>query len=300
MNSGTVAVNSGTFTINNTTGSPATGTGPMTITVASAATLQLAGTSSALTAGVNIVNNGSAASGGGLLVTGTNQTVGSITGTTGMGAATIYSGDTVVASGATLTATQILQNSLTIGSGATVTISPSTGTEMTALPSSSVATAGGTADAATSNVASTGASDPFSAIQAAIAGGSISSTTGEVLENRIAAIERLAATDPGLDVSLLESRVLAVIPSADFAATGSSVDPGANLLAIDSRTFASPSGAVASFSSTGSFSGGAAAVPEPSSLLLAGLGAIGLAAMFVRRRQFAGRLAPASEVRAKR
>ena len=37
---------------------------------------------------------------------------------------------------------------------------------------------------------------------------------GQQLENRIAAIERLAATDPGLDVSLLEDRVLAALPVA--------------------------------------------------------------------------------------
>ena len=99
-----------------------------TATVAAAATLQLAGTVSALSNGaalVNITNNGSTASGGGLLVTGTNQTVGTIAGNaTTSGGATTYGGDTVVAAGASLTATQILQNTLTIGAGATVTIQP--------------------------------------------------------------------------------------------------------------------------------------------------------------------------------
>jgi hypothetical protein len=56
-------------------------------------------------------------------------------------------------------------------------------------------------------------SDPIAAIQAAIASGSISSLKGQQLENRIAAIERLAATDPGLDMSQLESAVLAALPA---------------------------------------------------------------------------------------
>ena len=83
-------------------------------------------------------------------------------------------------------------------------------------------------------------SDPFTAIQSAIASGAISSTTGQVLENRIAAIERLAAVDPGLDASLLESRVLAALPSA-AADSSPIVDAGSGLFALDSSALGSGS-----------------------------------------------------------
>ena len=299
LNSGTIAVSSGTFTINNNTNSPATGTGPVTITISPAATVQLAGTSSALTAGVNIVNNGSAASQGGLHVTGANQVVGTISGAASGGGntgnPTTYGGDTTVGDGTNatnLTATQILQNSLTINANSTVTILPSgSGGTMTASPSTSAAVAASSTDVAASDNASAGTSDPFTAIQQAIADGAISNTTGQVLENRVAAIERLAATDPGLDVSLLESRVLAVLPSSSSTAADSSpiVDSGSSLLAMDSSALGSgsnsaSSGASAAFAPSASFTGSPAAVPEPSTLALAALAAIGLIVASRRRR----------------
>jgi fibronectin-binding autotransporter adhesin len=80
------------------------------ITVASGATLELAGMASALSDGthnVNVVNN-SNATGGGLLSTGTNQNIGFVSGT----------GDTAVAAGSDLTASGIIQNSLVIGGSA--------------------------------------------------------------------------------------------------------------------------------------------------------------------------------------
>ena len=111
-------------------------------------------------------------------------------------------------------------------------------------------------------------SDPFTAIQAAIASGAISSTTGQVLENRIAAIERLAATDPGLDANLLESRVLAVLhaSSSPMADSSPTADGGSSLLALDSSAIGSgsASSAGAVFAPGASFSGSPAAVPEPS------------------------------------
>jgi autotransporter-associated beta strand protein len=80
------------------------------VTVASGATLELAGTASALSDGTNNVNvvNNSRATGGGMQATGTNQSVGFISGT----------GDTAVAAGSDLTADGIIQNSLTIGGSA--------------------------------------------------------------------------------------------------------------------------------------------------------------------------------------
>jgi len=264
----------------------------VTATVASGATLELAGTVSALSDpisgnSVNIVNNATTASGGGLVVLGANQQVGVVSG----------SGDTMVGNGtsaASLTATQILQNTLTINANSTVTIAPSAGAGGGVIVAASTAAASNatatneTAAAATSSEAPDGASDPFTAIQAAILSGSISSTTGQRLENRIAAIEQLAAIDPGLDVSLLESRVLAalsppptsVLPSIGSAQLG---DTGSGLLSVESSEFSSasgPIGATAAFASSAS----PTAVPEPSTLLLAAVAGIGLALAARRRR----------------
>ena len=97
----------------------------VTATVSSGATLELAGTVSALSdaslsgggnpssgAGrVNIVNNSAV----GLLVTGMNQQVGAVEG----------SGVTELAAGSDLTVDRIQQSSLLIGAGATLTIAPS-------------------------------------------------------------------------------------------------------------------------------------------------------------------------------
>ena len=241
-------VNSGTLAFDVTSGTPTVGTG-VTVAVASGATLQLAGSVSALSAGGTsaAVNNS-----GTLKVTGTNQTVGVVSGVASVSGPTTYDGDTVVGDGmnaANLTATQILQNSLTINAGSTVTIAPA-GDPPAAIPATSGAVAGNSAATPARSVSEGDSSesassdtDPFTAIQSAIASGAISSTTGQVLENRIAAIERLAAIDPGLDVSLLESRVLAVLPanSALASTDASPLDTGSSLLAFDSSAIGSGS-----------------------------------------------------------
>jgi fibronectin-binding autotransporter adhesin len=101
-------------------GSAAVGTG-VTATVSPGATLELAGSVSALSAGANRANvsNNSLAAAGGLLVSGGNQQVGAIDG----------SGNIVVGSDASLTANHIIQNALIIGGTtghpATVTIAAS-------------------------------------------------------------------------------------------------------------------------------------------------------------------------------
>lgn len=77
--------------------------------------LQLAGSVSDLSSNVNITNNSGASDG--LLVSGTNQVVGNISG----------SGNTVLGSDADLTASSIIQSGLTIGAGATFVIGPSSG-----------------------------------------------------------------------------------------------------------------------------------------------------------------------------
>ena len=84
--------------------------------VSSGGILELAGSASQLNQTVNITNAGS------LLVSSTGrQTVGTVIG----GTQANPLGGTTVNAGGSLTAYQIVQNSLTIGSGATVTLSPS-------------------------------------------------------------------------------------------------------------------------------------------------------------------------------
>ncbi len=101
--SGGVQVGDGTLVLDFAAGSAPIG-GGQTVTVASGAVLQLAGSVAALDKTVNIVNNSQAQTIGGIHVSGTNQSAGTITG----------SGSTVIAAAASLTADQIRQNSLTI------------------------------------------------------------------------------------------------------------------------------------------------------------------------------------------
>jgi autotransporter-associated beta strand protein len=128
-NNAAVQVNGGTLKFS--VASPATssvGSG-VSVSVAAGATLQLAGTSSSLS-GANYANiaNSSQAAGGGLVVTGTGQQVGAITGT----------GNTNISAGSDLTVSSIIQNALiiggTAGSPATLTIRSSSSTGAT-LPS---------------------------------------------------------------------------------------------------------------------------------------------------------------------
>ncbi len=243
---------------------------------------------------MNIATHGSglATDGDALTVVGTStQTVGVVTGDALAGSVTTYSGNTTVGDGtnaANLTATQILQNTLTINAGSTLTIAPSG----SGIPADAVAAAGVVATSDVTNSEATAdsdsSSDPFTAIQAAIASGSISAAKGAQLENRIAAIERLATTDPGLDVSLLEDRVLAALPTQSvWSSSGTSplIDSGSGLLAVDSSTIGSSSsstlGGAAAFAPAADFGGSpelaeGAAVPEPSALLLAILAGIGI------------------------
>jgi len=103
-NASTLSVTTGTLRFKVVSGSRTIGTG-VTATVSSGATLELAGTVSALTDGsnrVNIVNNSAAP---GLLVSGKNQQVGNIDG----------SGTTQVNAGSDLTANHVIQSALVIG-----------------------------------------------------------------------------------------------------------------------------------------------------------------------------------------
>ena len=181
-------VSAGTLEFDLTSGGAVVGTN-VSATVAPSATLQLAGTNSALSDGsavnpadgnlVTITNNGSTASGGGLLVTGTNQSVGVVSGqATSGGGPTTYSGDTVVGNGsaaASLTVTQLLQNSLTINAGSTVTIRPS-GSGISNPGVVSGATTSVSSATASTPIAATPAasvSDPFLGVQSAMSSGNM-------------------------------------------------------------------------------------------------------------------------------
>ncbi len=304
-----VTVNSGTLSLTNN-GSPANILGGATMTVAGGATLQLAGTAASVSSSVNVTTHGTGTSGDGALtlVGATNQTLGVVSGDPlGVPNITSYAGNTTVGDGtnaATLTATQILQNTLTIGVGSTVILAPQPVPSMVVTATSNATPAASatalTADsAATADSASDSSSDPLLAIQAAIASGSITSAKGQMLENRLAAIENLATQDPGLNVSLLESRILAALPSSSlWSSTGSGSsstpleDSGSTLLALGGSTLpggstfgttSTSSSAASAFAPSAGFSASPASVPEPSTLLLAALGGIGLA-LAARRR----------------
>lgn len=312
-----VVVNTGLLEFNAASGtSSVSGSGATapSVTINTGATVQLAGSVSALSGGGNTanVNNYSSATApgvGGLQITGNHQAVGIVSGMASpdVNGATVYSGDTVVGPNASLSATRILQDSLQVGADSIVTIQPTGSLPVvtavqTGAVASSVATGTSASGAATTDVAnSTDNSDPFTVIQDAIDSGSITAATGEALENRIASIERLAAVDPQVNVSLLESRALGVISSFSGLPSGASAlgttglgNTGASLLAVDASTFGAPSGGgslpIGTTLSLGTSQGDAvAAVPEPSGWLLASLAICGSIVVFRKRRANLGR-----------
>jgi autotransporter-associated beta strand protein len=278
-----------------------------TASVATSATLQLAGSVSALSSGstaVNIMNNGSAASGGGFLVTGSGQSVGTVNGSTNSDAngATIYGGDTVVGDGihsANLTATQILQNTLTINAGSSVTIVPSgnaVANDYAPQSLTGVATTLSTADdSATSTSATTAsdmtdagigsspsAADALTEIQDAIESDVISQATGQHMEKRLLAIEHLAAIESGVDMSFRINNLLSQLPSSSHSSTDSpTLENGFASLSMANSEITSFGGAVNDASPT--------VVPEPPTLPLATLGTLLAGATATRGMRRRGR-----------
>ena len=117
---------------------------------------------------------------------------------------------------------------------------------------------------------------------------------GQRFENRIAAIERSATTDPGLDLSLLESRVLALLrssssnSSSELPSLPSLNDAGSNLPVLEPSEVFSGSNmslatARADLTPAANLVSSPVAVPEPSSLLLTVLASVGLMVVLVRR-----------------
>ena len=229
-------------------------------------------------------------------MTGNNQEVGSVTGdASGNG----YTGSTTVGNGtnvASLTATQILQTTLTINANSTVMILPSngssqsTGTETngnSALSNSATAAA---YTAANSVTGSSNGRDAFTAIEAALA----SSSTQQLA---VTALRDLVLSDPGMKLSPIDDVALyhdyqldsSGVPlmatnsgatstptlASDLAADG--LTPSEITSLVGSGSLAGDSGMPAGALEVGenSFSS-PPQVPEPATLLLAALGSIAL------------------------
>jgi hypothetical protein len=295
-------VNAGMFEFNLPSSNPATIGAGASVTVAAPAVFELAGSSSALSnssgsVAANVNNSGSTAAGGGFLVYGSQETVAAITGTAGtdVNGATVYAGDTTVGNGSTaanLTATQILQNSLKIASNSSVTIVPSASGGMVVTSAADVASS----DSASSDSSS---SDPFDAIETAL--GSASTT-----HDAVAALRDIARSTPGMKLSGADEAALYSDYQASIGNGPGGNDPPAlaSDLASDGLSSAEintltgtasspPSFGIGSLSPTVDIGGSAAAVPEPSSIVLAGMALVGIALMTFKRRTF-GRTAGSS------
>ena len=230
-----VAVNSGTLAFDVTSGSSIS-SNFAGVSVSPGATLQLAGAISDLSdsttpsIAANIANNGTVS------VAGINQSVGVISGNASVvGVRTTYSGATIVGTGSTAIATQILQSTLSIGAGATVTIAPSsTGSSNIVQSQPGSASNSQSNSYPTSNIfASAGddsaTTDPSAIIEAAIASGEISGATGQFMEDDLTRIADLAAMNPRLDVSEMDSRLLELIPAAsDFTSQATDASDSAS------------------------------------------------------------------------
>lgn len=256
------------------------------VSVSPGATVLLAGSTSDFSDAsapshvLNVANNGT------LTVSGTNQVVGTVTGTTSSSnGAEVANGATNVGTGASagLTAAQIVQSSVAIGANSTLVIEPASTSMMAVSTASSAgAVASSSSSSASSDSSSAGSSDsssdPLAVIQAAESSGEITSSTAEALDNKIAIIDQLAATDPRINVAMMDGYVLSEIPMFSVSSDSSST------LSLDGSSIGSGSGSSLGLSSDGIVGGSTAAVPEPSTLLLTALGGLGIAFALRRRR----------------
>lgn len=296
-----IVVNSGELEFNLPSSNPATVQSGASITVAPTATLLLAGSSSALSQGnnaSNIDNHGSTVAGGGFVVTGSTETVGVVSGTpSSSNGATVYDGDTTDGDGSSsssLTASQILQNSLTINAGSTVVIEPASATEGGVVVASSAASPGNDSVSSSASTSSGSTSDGFAAIESALDSNSTMAST-------FSALRGLVGADPAFRLSAMDDGALYIYHqfSADGASSAVSsqlsptlildltidgLSPSEIAMLTDGASGDAPSVVIGSISPTIELGTSAAAVPEPStSLLLLVLGATGFALLALTR-----------------
>lgn len=271
-----LAINAGTVQINNT--SAATVGSNVSVSVAVPATLQLAGSATALSQGANlatITNNGSTASGGGLIVSGTNQTVGEISGQSSTSNnATVYSGDTTVGTGtaASLTASQILQNSLTIGASSKLVIAPmSTGSP-------------GVSESAGATSSSTAASPIDSALESLLAPGESPGVSGASILDSTAVSNGNPSANSLLQASDAADPAVGSDNSAAFLQSANTESDST------SPTFDLAGNSIGS-------TAGSNSVPEPSSLVLLALAAAILSSLAGRWHKNRGSLCARRERR---
>jgi hypothetical protein len=267
----TLSINSGTLEFSVASGTATIGPN-MNATVASGATLQLAGSVSPLSDGsainpasgnlANIANSGS------LTVSSGNQSAGAVTG----------SGTTAVQAGANLTASQIIQSSLTIGAGSTITIRPSGGGA-----TNGVAT---NATSAAPLAPAIAASDPFIVIQAALENGAGGSGGNLSSPNIAAILGDLATAETELKLRIARSAFLRAEHRFSQLQDISPISENSFVarIDIDKLLWSREQSSDAVFApSDGAGTAIPAPVPEPSALLLAAVGTLGICV--VRRRR---------------
>ncbi len=250
LNAGSaLTVNTGTLMFNVNSGMATIGSSGVTVSVANAATLELAGTVSALSGSGNYagINNASTAAAG-VLVSGTNQQVGQITG----------SGTTQLAAGASLTATSITQNSLVIGQGGVFSLRAT--------------------NSAGNGIALDAASATFGG------GGSIAATISAANANlQPLLLSRSAVTSPLSAVAASSANV----PFADFAVsttTAGNVMLGSGATGLASGGNSSTQNGAASLGQGGlSLQPNFSVAPEPSTIVLLGMACLIFAARPARR-----------------
>ncbi len=268
LSGGTTQLNPGTV--------PTIGAGT-SVTVASGATLQLAGSTSALSNSssgnsASVVNNGT------LSITGSAETVGAISG----------GGTTTVADGANLTASQIVQSSLIVGNGSTVAILPQTGTPSGVVQSSFSSISPAVASVAAGS-SSSSSSNPFAAIETMIIADQAS---GEFASDGLAIEADLASAETQLNLTAISNSAL-LAEYQIFSAGGSAAATEPMLMhrAIIDKSIWNLENAPPVVNDIGTSLaladgslaiGAAAPVPEPSALVLAAIGLIGVC--IARRR----------------
>lgn len=264
----------------------------VTVTVASGATLQLAGTVSALS-NASTATAANIANGGTLSVLGVAETVATISG----------AGQTVVQPGANLSANQIMQTALIVGADSIVTIEPTgsmssgvTGESSESADSAAIGASPGVASPSSASnsggSASADAVDPFIAIEATILA---DNRSGSVASDSAAIVASLAAAESQFDLATLDNPALSAEYEYLSLQSGSSLSEvtlGRRAM-IDKSIWnlENPPAVENDNGLNGTLdsaavgdAGSPAAVPEPATLWLAALGAIAGCPM---RRRFA-------------